>query len=170
MTGITWPQSCQAASRSRVGYPDFSGDFRVGDEVEDGKEELTPKQYAALQALLTSLSIDKAADKAGVDERTIRKWLKEDYEFKAAYRSARREVVEHAIGLLQKAAVGAVGVLVRLLKSGDDRLAFQAACAVLDRATSGVELLDLAARVEDNEALVQERLAEIEGRVKRFRR
>lgn len=126
-------------------------------DADDEAGDLTPMQHAAIQALLSSLSIEKAAAKAEVHERTLRKWLKDDANFKREYRAARRQVVEQAIGLMQKSTVSAVGVLVTAMKSEDQRLAFQAACAVIDRSLTAIELLDLADEVEN----MQRTLAEL---------
>ena len=47
--------------------------------------EFDPKKQKALTALLEQLTIDKAADAAGVDRSTIYRYLK-DPDFAAAYR------------------------------------------------------------------------------------
>ena len=45
---------------------------------------------SAILALLTEKSIQLAAERCGVNERTLRRWLTEDAAFKADYDAARR--------------------------------------------------------------------------------
>ena len=106
-----------------------------------------PRQEAAIAALLAEPTIEAAATKAGVGESTLRRWLAEPG-FKAAYRTARRLVVEAAIGRLQQAATEAVDALSRNLTCGNAAVEVGAAKAILDQSIKAVELVDLAERVE----------------------
>ena len=110
---------------------------------------LTPKQQKALAALLTEPTILAAADKVGVNERTLHRWL-EERAFETAYRTARREAVTQAIARLQQVSTHAVTVLVNVMVSKDTPPATRAAAAktVLETAIKAVELEDLAARIE----------------------
>jgi transposase-like protein len=47
---------------------------------------------AAILALLTERSIQLAAERCGVNERTLRRWLTEDMDFRTEYDTARRAV------------------------------------------------------------------------------
>ena len=106
-----------------------------------------PQQQArAISALLGEPTIARAAEKAGVAESTLRRWIAGP-EFAAEYRAARRAVVEGAIGRVQQAATLAVDALARNLTCGIPAVEVGAAKAVLDQAMKGVELLDLAERV-----------------------
>ena len=96
-----------------------------------------------MNGLLSCRTITAAAEKAGVAERTLRTWLKLPG-FRAAYRAARRELVEGAIGRIQAATGQAVDTLVAVAKDGKkdgDRV--RAAVALLDNAFRGVELADV---------------------------
>jgi hypothetical protein len=62
---------------------------------------LDPIQAKALVALLSCNTIADAAKKARLGEATLYRYLN-DPSFKAAYRRARAEVVEHAITQLQR--------------------------------------------------------------------
>src|SRR5262245_66632042 len=73
-------------------------------------EKLTRWQDVAIACLLSEPSIKRAAKKAGLDESTLRGWLKLPG-FAAAYRQARRQVVEQAVGRRQRASGKAVGTL-----------------------------------------------------------
>lgn len=58
------------------------------------------KQTLAINALLSTTSVVEAANKAGIPERTLRRWLAE-YEFLNALKDAQGEVINEATrGLL----------------------------------------------------------------------
>ena len=78
------------------------------------------------------------------------RWIAEP-SFKARYRDARRQVVELAVANLQQATGDAVETLARTLKCGVPASEIAAAKAVIDFAVKGVELVDLAERVESLE-------------------
>jgi hypothetical protein len=117
--------------------------------------QLSRKQEQAIAALLELPTIDRAADKVGVSEKTLRNWLKVP-EFLTAYRDARRQVVEESVALLQRLAAVGVTALHRNLTCGKPAVEVSAACAILDRSLRGVELLDLVERVEELERRAQE--------------
>jgi hypothetical protein len=85
-----------------------------------------------------------------VSERTLRRWLA-DQDFAAAYRAERLRLVEAATARLQQAAGRAVEVLIAKLKAKKGGDAIRAAIAILDRAVQGVDMMDLAGRVEEIE-------------------
>src|SRR4051812_9550045 len=105
-------------------------------------EKLDRKRQQAVAALLTEPTVGKAAAAAKVGERTLLRWLKEPG-FAAEYRAARRTVVEHAVGALQRLTEQAVGALERNLACGKPAAEVRAALGVLDRSLAGVELFDL---------------------------
>jgi hypothetical protein len=104
------------------------------------------KQEALLAALLTEPTLARAAAKAGVSEATVHRWLLLP-EFQAAYRRARRQIVEAAIGQLQQATGEAVETLRRNLTCGHAGAEIRAAAAILDQAIRGLELVDLEERL-----------------------
>ena len=120
-------------------------------------EKLTRKQEQAIAALLSEATVASAAEKAGVGEVTLYRWLKLD-DFMAAYREARREVVEKAVAQLQQSSWAASTTLIRLLGSGSDSVRLRAAQTILDQANKGVELLDFEERLA-----ALERQAESQG-------
>ena len=109
-------------------------------------ENLTRKQERALDALLSEQTLAGAAEKAGISQPTLRRWLKQD-DFLAAYREARRQVVEKAVAQLQNSAWAASTTLLKLLGSSSDSVRLRAAMAILDHAHKGVELLDIDERI-----------------------
>ena len=111
------------------------------------------KGEAVIAALLTEPTHAAAAAKAGVSEATVQRWLRRP-EFRAAYRSARGAVVESAVGRLQHATAEAVEVLRRNMACGVPAVEVRAAVAVIEKAVEGVELMNLATRLEELEALL----------------
>ena len=114
---------------------------------------LTAKQEKAVVALLTENSIASAAQKAGVSEKTLFRWLKDD-PFKASYRDARREVVTQAVSQISQTTGKAVATLRAVCDDGDAPAGARVSAAktLLDMAFRGVEIDDLAARVETLES------------------
>ncbi len=109
-------------------------------------EKLTRKQEQAVAALLSETTVAAAAERPGVNEATLYRWLKQD-DFKAAFRAARREVVEKAIAQLQQSSWAASATLLKLLASASDSVRLRAAMAILDQANKGVEQLDFEERL-----------------------
>ena len=110
---------------------------------------LTTKQEDAILALLSEPSIVRAAESVGVTERTLHRWLTEEA-FADAYRTARRETFGQAIGLCQRYATLSVTTLAKIMAdtSAPTAARVSAATAVLKFARDGIELDDLAARVD----------------------
>lgn len=105
--------------------------------------KLARKQEALIAALLSEPTHAAAATKAGVSEATLRRWLALPT-FQDAYRQARRELVEGAVGRIQAATGQAVDTLVAVARNGvkdGDRV--RAAVALLDHAFRGLADADL---------------------------
>ena len=109
------------------------------------------KRELAIGALLDSSSIAAAAQKVQVSEKTLRTWLK-DPGFAAAYRAARQLIVEHAVGLLQRATGSAVAALHRNLSCGRPGAEIAAANHLLEKSLQAVEQFDVLTRLEALEA------------------
>jgi hypothetical protein len=116
--------------------------------------ELTRKQERGIAALLTAGTPTRAAAEAGVNERTLRRWLKEPA-FAQAYAEARRQCLEVALTRLQEATGQAAVNLVAHMAAQDPNVALRAAVAVIDRGVRAGELLD-----------IEPRLAEVERKLK----
>lgn len=123
--------------------------------------KLSQRQELAISALLTEPSLLDAAQRAGIGERTLRRWLHapEYQAFQVAYRSAKRSVVEQAITQVQQATGKAVTTLLAVMD--DPRSAasakVSAAKAVLEQAIRAVEIDDLETRIAALEAQNRER-------------
>lgn len=119
--------------------------------------ELDAKQEKALAALLSQPTVPAAARACGSSEATLFRYLRDD-NFKAHYRRARAEVVEHAISQLQRDCSVASQALREICASKEAPASARvaAARAILDGAVRGVELQDMAARLEGVEAALAE--------------
>ncbi len=115
---------------------------------------LTPKQETAIAALLSTSTIKDAAEACGLTTVTLWRWFQLP-EFAAAWRAARRQVVENAITQLQTAASEAVETLKRNLTCGNEAVEVRAASLIIEQAVKGVELVDLQERVERLESLLE---------------
>ena len=116
--------------------------------MEAHGEKLSRKQELALAALLTCSAITDAAKQCGIGEVTLHRWLK-DATFQAAYRDARRAVVQHAITQVQQATGEAVETLRRVMQDPEAPASAKVSAAknILDTAVKAVELEDLEARI-----------------------
>jgi hypothetical protein len=121
-----------------------------------GGQKRGRKHEEAVAALLVESTLEAAARKSGVSERTLRNWLK-DPDFVRAYRDARWQIVEAAVARLQQAAAEAVDALKRNLSCSQPGPEIRAALGILDHSQRGIELNDLAERVEALEAQARER-------------
>lgn len=92
-------------------------------EGADNERGLEAKQVVALESLLRGATATEAARVAGVDRRTIFRWLRTDFQFQAAVNRGRRELREAAMMRLERLTDSAVTALERALGQGDSRLA-----------------------------------------------
>ena len=107
-----------------------------------GPRKLGRKQEALIASLLTEPTHAAAAAQAGVSEATVQRWLHLPG-FQAAYRQARRQLVEAAVGRIQAATGQAVDTLLAVAKGGaKDADRVRAAVALLDHALRGLTAAD----------------------------
>jgi hypothetical protein len=129
------------------------GQLDRGEPDASGGRGLTRRQEKALEALLNEPTVARAAQLAGVGERTLHSWLRQPV-FAAAYRESRRTAFGHAISLTQKYSPMAVGTLVKIMgdegKPATARVA--AATALLRFGREAIELDDLVERLARLEA------------------
>jgi hypothetical protein len=95
---------------------------------------LTPRQEQGITALLVQGSLQTAAEASGVNEKTLRRWLREDTTFQAAYREARRQVVQSVITQCEHAGMALITTLRTIVDNQDTppMARIQAAKVVLD--------------------------------------
>jgi len=120
-------------------------------------EKLSRNQKRTIAALLVHPTMFGAAAAAGVGEVTLWRWMQIP-EFKEEYRLARREAVSQAVGHLQGACSVAVVALTDISQDVNCPASARVSAArtVLELALKGVELEDLAVRVEELELQVSE--------------
>ena len=118
---------------------------------------MTQKQSEVLQALLTTTSKEAAASAAGVNRKTIDKYLQND-DFQQEYIRQRRQLIDNACGDLQRAMAEAVQTLTDIMRNDQNgtQSRIQAARSVLEYGVKLTELTDIAARVEALEEAAKE--------------
>jgi hypothetical protein len=121
--------------------------------MEAHGEKLSRKQELAIAALLTCSAITDAAKQCGIGEVTLHRWLK-DATFQAAYREARRAVVQQAITQVQRATGEAVETLRNVMQDRESPASAKVSAAktILETAVKGIEIEDLEARIAALEA------------------
>jgi hypothetical protein len=112
-----------------------------------GRSKLPRKCEQVIACLLSEPTHAQAAAKAGISEATLQRWLLRP-DFQAAYRQARRRLVENSLGRLQQATGKAVDALERNLACGHAATEVRAALGILEHSARAIELVDLMARVE----------------------
>lgn len=120
------------------------------ESTDQSSRELKPNQQRALLALLEAPSVAAAARQSGIGERTIHRWLHEDFDFQDEFREKRRQRLDHAATRLQSTAGQAVQAIVDLLASKDPIEPGRAALVrtALDFAFRAGSYIDLAERLE----------------------
>ena len=115
--------------------------------------KLTQKQELFLAALLTAPGIEAAAKQVDISATTAWRWMRTPA-FQQQYRESKREVVQHAVTLLQQFATTAVGTLASVMtdRTAPSSSRVAAARTVLELSLRGVELDDLLTRLEILEA------------------
>ena len=121
-------------------------------EVFEPTPGLTPLQDRAVEAILQQPTLTRAAAAVGVNERTLRRWMDEPA-FRDAVHAARRSAFGQAMGLVQWYASVAVAALVKVVNdpAAPANCRVTAAAVLLKVGREGLELDDLARRVEDLE-------------------
>ena len=92
----------------------MAADDRAVDAPGHGAKTAAIRERALL-ALLSERSLERAATRAGVGARTLRRWMTEDERFAAEYDAARRATFQAGIGRIHALTVRAVETLENLL-------------------------------------------------------
>lgn len=119
---------------------------------------MTSRQEKAILALIRAPTRAAAAKEAGVGVSTLRRWLKEDAEFKTAYREAVAEILEGTTRKAQRAAGEAVDVLRNIATDTSEQAAprVSAADKILIHAAKLTEQLDVLDRLTALEKTMME--------------
>ena len=125
---------------------------------------LSAQQRAAIDALLAHGDQTKAAKVAGVNERTLRRWMHVPA-FVAALTAAQDATLDQVTNDLVKAAASAVALLAGTVDNTDAALGLrlQAARTLLDAALRWRELRGIERRLEALEQTLNEQTPTIEA-------
>ena len=115
-------------------------------------EKLSRKASQAIAALLEKPTIAEAAQNAGVNERTLRRWLERE-DFRDAYKQAADRSFNMAIARLRGLADRAVQTLNDALDDSASPLQVRAALGIVEHATRAThdEILDRIEALEQRE-------------------
>ena len=115
----------------------------------------TRKKEKAIAALLTTDTVEQAANVAGIAESTLYRWLK-DPTFLEQYRKARKAAVDQAISTLQERANKAAKALIDIAEDQEMPPSTRVAAAreILQTSIKGVERDDFERRLEELERMV----------------
>lgn len=105
----------------------------------------------AVTALATGHTITEAAEAAGVDRRTVHRWLNEPG-FRTEVTQRRGQILDHVVGGIIAAATEAVATLRRALNDESSAVQVRAARELLSALISVRESADLEARIAALEA------------------
>ena len=122
---------------------------------KSGKQRTSPdKRQLVIEALLAGKSQKEAAALAAVSDRCVRRWLR-DPAFSRKLEAARAAAFAEALGVLKGGAAEAAKTLLLNLSVKSPAERRQAAREILTFAFKGVEVLDIEARLERIEKLLQ---------------
>jgi hypothetical protein len=112
-------------------------------------KKMSRKQDLLISELLQRPSVKKAASAAGIGESTAHRWLRNP-DFERCYRQARQQVVEVAIGNLQRISTEATEVLREILNDQAAPTSARVAAArlIIEQSIRGVETIDLIGRID----------------------
>jgi DNA-binding MurR/RpiR family transcriptional regulator len=125
--------------------------------MEDNFQKLNIKQEKAIMALLTEPTIRKAAEKAGVGETTLYRWMQEE-SFDQAFKEAKKMALAQTISRLQQTTTNAVETLKSVMENEDSPASSRVSAAktVLEMAFKAYEMEDLAAQIEEMQQYIEE--------------
>ena len=113
---------------------------------------MTPNEERALSALLTSKTKLEAAEKAGITDRTMRRYF-ENPEFCQRYREAFAGVIESATRQAQQNLALAISTLTEIMGNADEQATarIQAARSTLEYALKLTEQTDILKQLRELE-------------------
>ena len=115
------------------------------------------KKEESIAALLSQRNVEDAARAAGIDTKTLLRWIRVP-EFEAAYREARRAAFRQSIARLQQASSAAVSTLLKVMVDSNSPAStrVRAADSVLNHAAKAIEIEDIDVRVSALERSAEE--------------
>ena len=118
-------------------------------EAQDPLDQLSPSQQRTIIELVNQNSVRKAAEAAGVGERTVYTWL-QDPVFKRLFHQLLKQNFRQAMSLSQRLAPAAINTLAKTMADASAPHASRVAAAnsLLKYSRESIELDELAERVE----------------------
>jgi hypothetical protein len=112
----------------------------------------------AIEGLLSGYSIKRAAEGAGICERTLQRWLAEPG-FSSEYAAAKSQLLDGTINRLRSSGIIGVEALRRVAidKQAPAAATVSAGRAILEVLLRATEIQDFAAKLSELERLVAER-------------
>ena len=128
----------------------------MSDNIRETVQKLSAKQYRALEALLSGATKSDAATTAGVDPRTLNRWINENVLFWNTLQDESRKTVFDATRRLTAAMQSAVSVMMEVMEDGDAPAAvrLRAAQVVTETAVRLIETNDVLRRLDELETKV----------------
>jgi DNA-binding MurR/RpiR family transcriptional regulator len=125
--------------------------------VKGHGEKRSRKQDIAILALLSETTMKEAAEKTGISEATLWRWMQKA-DFKELYQEAKRQAVSHATSRLRQSMTIAVDALIEMAENAKTpAMARASACrTLLEFGFKAHEMEDLQERVERLEANLKE--------------
>lgn len=117
-------------------------------------EKYSRLKEPAIAALLASSTIVEASAKIGVDESTLRAWMKEP-DFQSEFRQARRDLVIHAVAKLCQHTGAAIETLFNALNDDNANARVRAADLLLSHAAKWVESVDLIEEISQLREMIE---------------
>src|ERR1700722_7041479 len=81
------------------------------------RERVTPRQEAAISALLSQPNLTAAASACGISQRTLRRWMR-NASFVRRYQCERGTMLVGIVDVLKKECLGAIRTLVTISNDG----------------------------------------------------
>lgn len=122
----------------------------VAQEEPSPEKGLSAKQLKGIAAILAESSMERAAEKAGVNRTTLYRWL-EIPAFRTELEREQRAAFSGALARLQGAARLAVERLIEALDSGNPNERRLAASEILDLCFRGKEIGEFSERLAELE-------------------
>ena len=119
---------------------------------------MTLKQKRAIAELIRGPTVEAAARAANVGYSTLRRWLKEDDEFRQEYRAAVSQLIEDATLQARQSLAPALSALREIVEDGEYPAAVrvQASRSLLEYGMKLSERSDVEARMDEIEVLLKE--------------
>jgi len=119
-------------------------------------EKLSRYKESAIASLISCPTVKQAAKKAGVAEKTLHRWLKED-EFITAYVKARGEIVSYAVCQMQKNMPKAINALAEITDDSNMPASARVSAArtLIDMSLKAIEHEDLQLRIRNVEKILE---------------